>query len=91
MTMYKPPKLSGLIKTGMVVPTMPVHELADIPDPAHPQPAAPPQNLSSSPIEKQPQEVPTAAFNSGNGRNLAMIEVHLIDPNPLAPREVYTL
>lgn len=75
-----PPKLSGLIKSGAVVPATPVHELADIsalnvrerfPD-YHP-PAA---------------EVPT--LDSRSGRNLIMIEVHLIDPNPLAPREVYT-
>ena len=91
MTMYKtPPKLSGLIKTGLVVPTMPVHELADIPGPGAPAASSTTPEALSSPIERQPQEVPAAAFNSGNGRNLAMIEVHLIDPNPLAPREVYT-
>ena len=91
MTMYKtPPKLSGLIKTGLVVPAMPVHELADIPGSGAPAASSTAPEALSSPIERQPQEVPAAAFNSGNGRNLAMIEVHLIDPNPLAPREVYT-
>lgn len=79
-----PPKLSGLIKTGVVVPATPAHELADIPSlsafkPRDPDLDLPPQEEEAfTPLEVDPV------------RRLTMISVHLIDPNPLAPREVYT-
>lgn len=71
-----PPKLSGLIKTGAVVPGTPAHELADIPDPDR--------------LTSYFKGITVPTLDSSSGRNLAMIGVHLIDPNPLAPREVYT-
>lgn len=83
-----PPKLSGLIKTGAVVPATPAHELADIPGPgasAPLEPYAPP-----AADEAPTQEAQATAVDSHSGRNLTMLGVHLIDPNPLAPREVYT-
>jgi ParB family transcriptional regulator, chromosome partitioning protein len=79
-----PPKLSGLIKTGAVVPATPAHELADIPGPRAFVPS------DASPMTAPVIEAPTQAMNSGSVRNLTTIGVHLIDPNPLAPREVYT-
>ena len=84
-----PPKLSGLIKTGAVVPATPAHELADIPGPGAftPSEARP---IATSVAEVPTQAAPATAMDSGSGRNLTMIGVHLIDPNPLAPREVYT-
>lgn len=84
-----PPKLSGLIKTGAVVPATPAHELADIPGPGAftPSEASP---MAASVVEAPAQAATTTAVDSGSGRNLTMIGVHLIDPNPLAPREVYT-
>lgn len=85
-----PPKLSGLIKTGAVVPATPAHELADIPGPA--SEAKSEQTTTTTPVAVVPhrQEVEAPALDSRTGRRLAMIGVHLIDPNPLAPREVYT-
>lgn len=80
-----PPKLSGLIKTGVVVPATPVYALADIPGPT---PAVNGEPITT--VEGLQQELETPVLQSGSGRNLTMIGVHLIDPNPLAPREVYT-
>ena len=83
-----PPKLSGLIKTGAVVPATPAHELADIPGPgasAPLEPYAPP-----AADEAPTQEAQATAVDSHSRRNLTMLGVHLIDPNPLAPREIYT-
>ncbi len=85
-----PPKLSGLIKTGAVVPATPAHELADIPGPGTSAPIKPSQAATSVISEGASPAVPAPMLDSSNGRNLTMIGVHLIDPNPLAPREVYT-
>ncbi|ABM39997.1 ParB/RepB/Spo0J family partition protein [Polaromonas naphthalenivorans] len=76
-----PPKLSGLVSIGAVVASTPVHELPDMP-------ILDAFSETSEPVAiLAPSVVPTA-FNSG--RNLQSINIHLIDPNPLAPREVYT-
>ncbi len=85
-----PPKLSGLIKTGAVVAATPAHELADIPGPGSTANSEPVTAATTMVVEAHRQEAqePTLAISSG--RNLTMIGVHLIDPNPLAPREVYT-
>jgi ParB family transcriptional regulator, chromosome partitioning protein len=86
-----PPKLSGLIKTGAVVPATPAHELADIPGPgASVAVASQPGPVAAPAVEPPTQTAQAATVDSDTGRNLAMIGVHLIDPNPLAPREVYT-
>jgi ParB family chromosome partitioning protein len=84
-----PPKLSGLVKTGAVVPATPAHELADIPGSvsAANESITPPTPVA---VETHRQEGVAPAVGSGSGRKLTMIGVHLIDPNPLAPREVYT-
>ena len=75
------PKLSGLIKSGAVVPATPVYELPDIPSPvAHDE--------TPTPIETQDKAA--SAETSNGGRKLTTVHVNLIDPNPLAPREVYT-
>jgi ParB family chromosome partitioning protein len=76
-----PPKLSGLVSIGAVVASTPVHELPDMPA------LEGSSEISKSVAVLTPSSAPTA-FNKG--RNLQTIGVHLIDPNPLAPREVYT-
>jgi ParB family chromosome partitioning protein len=76
-----PPKLSGLIKTGAVVPATPVQELPDIPGPIERQAPFPL-------VESQGQVTQTAILSIG--QSLKMVDIHLIDPNPWAPREVYT-
>lgn len=73
-----PPKLSGLIKSGAIVPAIPIHGLADIPAPSY-------GDLSELKISSNSQLETSAGM-----RNLQQIPIHLIDPNPLAPREVYT-
>ena len=75
-----PPKLSGLVSMGAIVAATPIHELPDMPvdDGCH--------DSSGSCVPTE-ASVP-ASFNSG--RNLQFIGIHIIDPNPLAPREVYT-
>ena len=86
-----PPKLSGLIKTGVVVPATPAHPLADIPGPnalAFQQASTP--AASAVAVEVLSREAQAPTLDPSKGRNLTMIGVHLIDPNPLAPREVYT-
>jgi ParB family chromosome partitioning protein len=82
-----PPKLSGLIKTGAVVPATPTYELADIPGPGAQEP-----NTTDTPagVDAQRQEGLAPTLDPACGRTLIMIGVYLIDPNPLAPREVYT-
>lgn len=85
-----PPKLSGLIKSGAVVPAVPVHELADIPGPGTSGVGDPNQASIAVPDAVPIQTVQPITLDLASGRNLTMIGVHLIDPNPLAPREVYT-
>lgn len=80
--MSKPlPKLSGLIRSGAVVPATPVYELPDIPSPVA-------RDETTPLIETQDTVAPPETSNGG--RKLTMVNVNLIDPNPLAPREVYT-
>jgi len=76
-----PPKLSGLVSIGAVVASTPIHELPDMP-------ILDTVSETSESVAILPPSATPAAFNSG--RNLQSISVHLIDPNPLAPREVYT-
>lgn len=90
MMVKAPPKLSGLIKTGAVVPSTPVHELADIPGPDVAGISESNQSGISVAAEVPTQTVRPLTLDLAKGRNLTMIGVHLIDPNPLAPREVYT-
>lgn len=74
-----PPKLSGLIKSGAVVPTVPLHALPDMP--------------TVGAASEQPAMVgdePVAAAGPVQERHLQQLSLELIDPNPLAPREVYT-
>lgn len=85
-----PPKLSGLVKSGAVVATTPVQDLADFSAPA-PTPAA---------AGRSGFLLGTQAVDSGSSAAADMqqpaahavhsIPVELIDPNPLAPRSVYT-
>ncbi|MCD2514395.1 ParB/RepB/Spo0J family partition protein [Comamonas endophytica] len=74
-----PPKLSGLIKSGSVVPAVPLHALPDLP-------AA----RSAQAREADASEGESAAPAVVGERHLQQISLELIDPNPLAPREVYT-
>ena len=76
-----PPKLSGLIKSGSIVPAVPRHALPDMPA-TKPVAATPANEIAISPEQKP--------LTPGTDRNLQQINIHLIDPNPLAPREVYT-
>ena len=46
--------------------------------------------MATAVVEAPTQAASATAMDSGSGRNLTMTGVHLIDPNPLAPREVYT-
>jgi ParB family chromosome partitioning protein len=77
-----PPKLSGLVRMGAVVAASPAHELPDMP-------------TATDGLEA-PAEVAVQVVHSQSepaletGRNMRQIGIHLIDPNPLAPREVYT-
>jgi ParB family chromosome partitioning protein len=96
MTMAKraPYKISGLIKSGAVVPsTSPHAEPEDFSVISH-DPILPeePVNQVTLPdtIEYSgpPRALPVQL--TGTGRKLFMIDAQLIDPNPLAPREVYT-
>ncbi|SER71753.1 ParB/RepB/Spo0J family partition protein [Giesbergeria anulus] len=80
--MSKPlPKLSGLIKSGAVVPATPMYGLPDIPGPVA-------RDETTPLIETQDKVAPPETSNGG--RKLTTVNVNLIDPNPLAPREVYT-
>lgn len=94
MAKRAPYKISGLIKSGAVVPSTSPHaepeEFAVIShQPIVPEEAigqiVPPLKVTSA---LPPKAVPIST--NGSGRNLMMIDVRLIDPNPLAPREVYT-
>ena len=80
-----PPKLSGLIKTGAVVASTPPHDLADFP--IQDEPASSDSRLN---VDETTTEAPSLAPDQTSGRTLVMVGVHLIDPNPLAPREIYT-
>ena len=75
-----PPKLSGLIKSGTVVPTVPLHALPDMP-------AARPAAAETFAGANDTPRPPTGMAHE---RQLLQINLELIDPNPLAPREVYT-
>lgn len=75
-----PPKLSGLVKMGAVVASTPLHELPDMPV----------ADLGSEAGEASAAAVMLAPEAVNIGRNLQYIGIHIIDPNPLAPREVYT-
>lgn len=74
-----PPKFSGLVKTGAVVPD--THE-----NPAPQSAATRDEDLSPNAAD---MAIPTS-LASNVERTLTMIGVHLVDPNPLAPREIYT-
>ena len=76
-----PPKLSGLVSIGAVVPTTPIRELPDMP-------ALEEHRKSSVSTAILASAIAPDAFHFG--RNLQSISIQLIDPNPLAPREVYT-
>ena len=70
--MKKPYKLSGLIKTGAVVPG-----------------EAEPFSMDAiATPELEPNAV--SETQAKGARNLVYLGIDLIDPNPLAPREVYT-
>lgn len=84
-----PPKLSGLIKSGAVVPTAPVHELPDIGRSLLGSGVAEAEKSFSSPAYQASAPLLTQPAQNGS-RSLQAIKVHLIDANPLAPREVYT-
>lgn len=75
-----PPKLSGLVRLGAVVASTPVHELPDMPV----------AGLGSEAGEASAPAVVLEPAAGNASRNLQYIGIHLIDPNPLAPREVYT-
>jgi len=81
-----PPKLSGLVKSGAVVATEPVQGLADFQSSATAGKAgillrAQAQDLGySAAVDLLPPAAHSVQF----------IAVDLIDPNPLAPRTVYT-
>lgn len=77
-----PPKLSGLIKSGSVVPTIPLHALPDMPQAKSASTGTP-----ANDADMQHSQVTHA---QGSNRQLQQISIHLIDANPLAPREVYT-
>ena len=80
MTMAKPPpKLSGLIKSGSVVPAFPLHALPDMPVAKPDAENVPAVNDDQATAPVRPAE-----------RYVQQISLQLIDPNPLAPREVYT-
>ena len=76
-----PPKLSGLVSMGAVVASTPVRELPDMPVPT---------TRGNEPTTSVPPALVIAPDSAHAGRTLQYIGIHLIDPNPLAPREVYT-
>ena len=79
-----PPKLSGLLRTGAFVPVSETMEnnLPDMPIPTETEPSMPTSD------QNQRHSHPDTATQTR--RDLREIDVTLIDPNPLAPREVYT-
>ena len=82
--MAKPlPKVSGLVSMGVVVASTPVRALPDMPSPYESN-----ETLNSGVTLASPVISAPTALNLV--RNLESIGIHLIDQNPLAPREVYT-
>ena len=81
-----PPKLSGLIKSGAVVPVDPAHRLADIPAPV--TASVEHDQLPGSARAAMAGDTDLAA--TASSRLVRDIAVDLIDPNPLAPRSIYT-
>lgn len=81
-----PPKLSGLVKTGAVVAATPVKPLADLPLP----PAAGKNSLLLGATALPTDSVADEAVQPHVAHEMQLIAVDLIDPNPLAPRTVYT-
>lgn len=84
-----PPKLSGLVKSGAVVPTTPIHELPDIGRSLLGSRVPEPEKSLSSVTPTVPALLVTQPVTNSS-RILQVLGIHLIDPNPLAPREVYT-
>ena len=84
-----PPKLSGLVKNGAVVPMTPVHQLPDIGPSLLGSRVAEAENSLVLVDHNAPTSLMTESVLDGS-RILQVIGVHLIDPNPLAPRDVYT-
>ncbi len=79
-----PPKLSGLIRSGAVVASSPLNPLADLPLPTAVAKA-------SAMLGAQLQTLqPASPEPEPSGHAVQLIPVELIDPNPLAPRTVYT-
>lgn len=76
------PKISGLLKTGAFIPTAPNRPLADIPSFI--------KNKALTPSQENAENSPTEFQSNNNIRSTVELDVNLIDPNPLAPREVYT-
>jgi ParB family transcriptional regulator, chromosome partitioning protein len=76
-----PPKLSGLIKSGAVVAVDPVQRLADI---------SLPMAVETSQTFHIPSRDEAGVAGSHARRMVRDIEIELIDPNPLAPRSIYT-
>lgn len=81
-----PPKLSGLVKSGAVVATSPAKPLADLPLPT-------PHAKTSAMIGAHMRSTEESSADSAlmnEVHTVQLIPVELIDPNPLAPRAVYT-
>ena len=80
-----PPKLSGLLRTGAFIPVSETTEnnLPDMPTPTATEP-------SMHSFDQSQRPVVSPEVTSQIGRDIREIDVTLIDPNPLAPREVYT-
>lgn len=81
-----PPKLSGLVRTGAVVAATPVNPLADLPQP----PSAGKSGALLGTAAVASASVIDVPVLSGVTHEVQLIPVDLIDPNPLAPRTVYT-
>lgn len=79
-----PPKLSGLVKSGAVVAATPVQDLADF--------SAPVATGKTGTLLGSQALAPgvAAELPSPAAHAVQYIAVDLIDPNPLAPRAVYT-
>lgn len=79
-----PPKLSGLVKSGAVVATLPVQGLADFQSSVT-------AGKTGSLLEAQAPGYSAAVdLQTPAAYCVQSIAVDLIDPNPLAPRTVYT-
>lgn len=77
MTTRKSYKVSGLIRSGALSPSDEEPFVSSIPEN--------PRILEVATIEDQ-----VGQPRDFGKRTLRMVDIHLIDPNPLAPREVYT-